>query len=39
MSGDGAYAAITVMNGSNRPKDDPAYNDYGLPMIFSVKGT
>lgn len=39
MSGDGAYAAVTVMNGSNRPKDHPAFNDYGLLVVFSIKGT
>lgn len=39
MSGDGAYVAVTVMNGSNRAKDHPAYNDYGLLTIFSIKGT
>jgi len=39
MSGDGAYVAVTVMNGSNRAKDHPAYNDYGLLIIFSIKGT
>jgi hypothetical protein len=38
MSHDGNYAAITVMNGSNRAKDHPAYNDYGLLMIYSIKG-
>ena len=39
MSGDGDYVAVTVMNGSNRPKDHPAFNDYGLLQIYSVKGT
>ena len=39
MSGDGAYVAVTVMNGSSRAKDHPAYNDYGLLIIFSIKGT
>jgi len=39
MSQDGNYVAVTVMNGSNRAKDHPAYNDYGLLMIYSVKGT
>ncbi|MGA8965441.1 MAG: YncE family protein [Pseudolabrys sp.] len=39
MSGDGAYVAVTVMNGSNRPKNHPAYNDYGLLQIYSIKGT
>ncbi|MGB2596940.1 MAG: YncE family protein [Pseudolabrys sp.] len=39
MSGDGAYVAVTVMNGSNRPKNHPAFNDYGLLQIYSIKGT
>jgi DNA-binding beta-propeller fold protein YncE len=39
MSSDGAYVAVTVMNGTNRPKDHPAFNDYGLLQIFSIKGT
>jgi len=39
MSGDGAYVAVTVMNGSNRPKEHPAFNDFGLLQIYSVKGT
>ena len=39
MSSDGKYVAVTVMNGSNRPKNHPAYNDYGLLQIYSVKGT
>ena len=37
MSGDGKYVAVTVMNGSNRPKAHPAFNDYGLLQIYSVK--
>jgi len=39
MSRDGKYVAVTVMNGSNRPKNHPAYNDYGLLQIYSVNGT
>jgi DNA-binding beta-propeller fold protein YncE len=39
MSSDGAYVAVTVMNGTNRPKDHPAFNDYGWLQIFSIKGT
>jgi DNA-binding beta-propeller fold protein YncE len=39
MSADGAYVAVTVMNGSNRPKDHPAYNDYGLLQVYSINGT
>ncbi len=39
MSGDGAYVAITVMNGSNRPKTHTAFNDFGLLQIYSITGT
>src|SRR5215475_6149625 len=39
MSSDGAYVAVTVMNGSNRPRNHPAFNDYGLLQIYSIKGT
>jgi DNA-binding beta-propeller fold protein YncE len=38
MSRDGAYVAITVMNGSNRAKDHPAYNDFGLVQVYSIDG-
>ena len=39
MSQDGKHVAITVMNGSNRAKDHPAFNDYGLLVIYSINGT
>jgi len=39
MSHDGKHVAITVMNGSNRAKDHPAFNDFGLLMIYSINGT
>src|SRR5262245_20548980 len=39
MSGDGAYLAVTVMNGSNRAKTHPAFNDFGLLQIYSIQGT
>jgi DNA-binding beta-propeller fold protein YncE len=39
MSGDGAYVAVTVMNGSNRAKTHPAFNDFGLLKIFATAGT
>ena len=38
LSPDGAFVAIGVMNGSNKPKADPFFNDYGLVKVFSVKG-
>lgn len=39
MSGDGAYVAVTVMNGSNRAKSHPAFNDFGLLQVYAVNGT
>lgn len=39
MSRDGNYLAVTVMNGTNRQKKHPAFNDYGLLQIYSINGT
>jgi DNA-binding beta-propeller fold protein YncE len=39
LSGDGTYLAVNVVNGSNRAKSHPAFNDFGLLQIYSVKGT
>lgn len=39
MSPDGAFVAITVMNGSQRPKAHQAYRDHGLIKMFRVNGT
>ena len=39
LSGDGAFLAVNVVNGSNRPKAHPAFNDFGLLKVYSVKGT
>jgi DNA-binding beta-propeller fold protein YncE len=38
FSHDGAYVAVTIQNGSNRPKSHPAYNDHGLVMVYRVDG-
>jgi DNA-binding beta-propeller fold protein YncE len=38
LSPDGAFVAIGVMNGSNKPKADPFFNDYGLMKVLSIKG-
>ena len=38
MSLDGAYVAVTVQNGSNRPKRHHAYNDHGLVMVYRING-
>jgi DNA-binding beta-propeller fold protein YncE len=34
LSPDGKYLAVNVMNGSNKPKDSPFFNDFGLLKIF-----
>jgi DNA-binding beta-propeller fold protein YncE len=39
MSHDGKHVAVTVMNGSNRSKKHPAFNDYGLMQIYAINGT
>jgi DNA-binding beta-propeller fold protein YncE len=39
MSPDGAFVAVTVMNGSQRAKSHQAYNDHGLIKMFRVDGT
>ncbi len=39
LSPDGKFVAITVMNGSNKPKSSPFFNDYGLAVVLSIDGT
>ena len=39
MSPDGAYVAVTAMNGSNKPTNSPFFNDFGLLKIFRITGT
>jgi DNA-binding beta-propeller fold protein YncE len=39
MSPDGSHVAVTIQNGSNRPKTHPAYNDHGLVMVYRIDGT
>jgi DNA-binding beta-propeller fold protein YncE len=39
ISPDGAHVAVTVMNGSNKPKASPFFNDYGLLKIYRIAGT
>ncbi len=34
MSPDGAYVAVNVVNGSNKAKTSPFFNDYGLLKIY-----
>jgi DNA-binding beta-propeller fold protein YncE len=38
LSPDGAFVAVSVMNGSNKSKNNPFFNDYGLVKVLSVKG-
>jgi len=38
ISPDGAYAAVTVMNGSNKSKSSPFYNDNGLLVVLAIQG-
>lgn len=38
MSPDGRYVAVTVMNGSNKPKSSPFFNDNGLVVVLAVDG-
>lgn len=39
MSPDGSHVAVTIQNGSNRPKTHPSYNDHGLVMVYRIDGT
>lgn len=39
MSPNGDFVAVTVMNGSNKPKARPSYHDHGLLKIFGITGT
>ncbi len=36
MSPDGRYVAVTVMDGSNKPKDLPFFQDHGMVKIYRV---
>jgi DNA-binding beta-propeller fold protein YncE len=35
LSPDGSYLAVTVMNGTSRPKSSPFFNNYGLVKVFA----
>jgi DNA-binding beta-propeller fold protein YncE len=39
ISPDGKYVAVTVMNGSNKPKTSPFYADNGWLQIWRINGT
>jgi YVTN family beta-propeller protein len=38
FSPDGAHVAVTIQNGSNKPKSHQSYNDHGLVMVYRVTG-
>jgi DNA-binding beta-propeller fold protein YncE len=38
FSPDGSHVAVTIQNGSNKPKAHPAYNDHGVVMVYRVEG-
>jgi len=37
LSSDGKLCAVIVMNGSNKPKDSPFYNDHGKVLVYRVE--
>jgi DNA-binding beta-propeller fold protein YncE len=37
LSSDGKLCAVIVMNGSNKPKDSPFYNDQGKVLVYRVE--
>jgi DNA-binding beta-propeller fold protein YncE len=39
LSPDGSYVAVTVMNGSNKPRNSPFFNDNGLVRVYRLEGT
>jgi DNA-binding beta-propeller fold protein YncE len=39
ISPDGKFAVANVVNGSNKPKASPFFNDFGLVKVFAIKGT
>lgn len=39
FSPDGKYVAVTVMNGSNKPKASPFFKDNGLLVVLARNGT
>ena len=38
FSPDGSHVAVTIQNGSNRPKSHQSYNDHGVVLIYRVDG-
>jgi DNA-binding beta-propeller fold protein YncE len=38
FSSDGSHVAVTIQNGSNKPKSHQSYNDHGVVMVYRVDG-
>jgi DNA-binding beta-propeller fold protein YncE len=38
FSPDGSHVAVTIQNGSNKPKSHPSYNAHGVVMVYRVEG-
>jgi len=38
ISPDGKFVAVNVVNGSNKPKASPFFNDFGLLKIYGIRG-
>ena len=38
LSPDGRWLAVSIMNGSNRPKNSPTYAENGKLLLYSLKG-
>jgi DNA-binding beta-propeller fold protein YncE len=38
FSPDGSHVAVTIQNGSNKPKSHQSYNDHGVVMVYRVDG-
>jgi DNA-binding beta-propeller fold protein YncE len=39
VSPDGKHVAVVVMNGSNKPRESPFFNDHGKLVLLRVEGT
>jgi DNA-binding beta-propeller fold protein YncE len=39
FSPDGSHVAVTIQNGSNKPKSHQSYNDHGVVMVYRVEGS
>jgi DNA-binding beta-propeller fold protein YncE len=38
FSPDGSHVAVTIQNGSNKPKSHQSHNDHGVVMVYRVDG-